>query len=107
MNKFVYINWTCRNLEEARKISRVLIEKKLAACANIIPQIESTYLWKGTIETDQEVKVIFKSRDEHFQQIRIYIEQNGSYEVPEVSKIYLDEINPSYLAWLNESLIIP
>ncbi|HSX04190.1 MAG TPA: divalent cation tolerance protein CutA, partial [Rhabdochlamydiaceae bacterium] len=58
MSKFIYINWTCRNLEEARKVARHLIEKKLVACANIIPHIESLYLWNDKIETDQEVKVI-------------------------------------------------
>ncbi len=104
MNKFVYINWTCRDLEEARKIARALLEKKLIACANIIPQMESLYSWKGKIETDHEVKVIFKTRDTHFSAIKDYIEKNGSYEVPEISKIYLDEINDSYLQWLTSIL---
>ncbi|HSW72488.1 MAG TPA: divalent-cation tolerance protein CutA, partial [Chlamydiales bacterium] len=93
------------NLEEARKVARHLIEKKLVACANIIPHIESLYLWNDKIETDQEVKVIFKTEDRHFDTIRDYIEKNGSYEVPEVSKITLDEINPAYKTYLNNSLI--
>ncbi|HSX04647.1 MAG TPA: divalent-cation tolerance protein CutA, partial [Rhabdochlamydiaceae bacterium] len=93
------------NLEEARKVARHLIEKKLVACANIIPHIESLYLWNDKIETDQEVKVIFKTKDSHFDRVRDYIEKNGSYEVPEVSKITLDEINPAYKTYLNNSLI--
>lgn len=103
MNRFIYINWTCAHLDEARKIARALLEKKLIACANIIPQIESLYVWKGKVETGQEVKVIFKTRDVHFSAIKEYIEKNGSYQVPEVSKMYLDEINASYLQWLAEN----
>jgi len=102
MNKFVYISWTCRNLEEARKIAGELLQKKLVGCVNIIPHVESIYLWKGKIETSQEVKVFLKTIDRNYTLVKDYIEQTGSYEVPEVAKILLDEINPSYQKWLNE-----
>ena len=100
---FVYLHWTCRNLEEARKICRTLVEKRWVACANLLPEVESIYLWKGKVETEKEVKVILKTKNSLFDKIRTYIETHGSYEVPEVTMIKLDAINPSYLAWLKET----
>lgn len=99
---FIYIHWTCRNLEEARTISKALLEKRWIACANLIPHVESLYIWNGKLETDVEVKVLFKSHNRHYEEIRLFIEENGSYEVPEITKIYLDGINPSYMKWLSD-----
>lgn len=103
--EFVYIHWSCRNLEEARTISRSLLEKQWVACASLIPHVESHYLWKGKIEVDEEVKVIFKTRSSHCEAIRLYIEKHGSYEVPEIVQITMNEINPSYLKWLSVSIL--
>ena len=63
---FIQIYWTCGSLDEARKISRQLVEAKLVACANIIPWVESIFIWNDQLDTSQETKVIFKTRDEHF-----------------------------------------
>lgn len=94
------ILWTCATLEEARRICRELVEKKLVACANIIPHVESIYFWEGTVENGNEAKVFLKTLDSHFEQVRDYIKEHCSYDVPEVSKIAIDAGNPDYLNWV-------
>lgn len=98
---YVQIQWTCKNLEEARMVTRALLEQKLIACANFIPNVESYYAWEGEMEQEGEVKVIFKTRREHFDKICAHIKQHGSYEVPEVSLILIEAANSDYVNWLN------
>lgn len=101
-NSVVLILWTCATLEEARRICHELVEKKLVACANIIPHVESIYLWEDKVESGNESKVFLKTLDSHFQQVRDYIREHCSYDVPEVSKITIDAGNPDYLRWVGE-----
>lgn len=101
---YIQIHWTCNQLEEARKISRGLVEKKLVACASIIPSIESVFLWNGKIETAQETKVIFKTKDHLFEEVKKFIIQNATYEVSEILKIAIMGGNEAYLKWVDECL---
>lgn len=103
MSQFIEIHWTCGNLDEARKISRYLVQERLVACAQIIPWIESIFMWNNQQDTVQESKIIFKTRLEHYGQIKKVIEENCSYEVPEITYVHIDGGNESYLNWLNES----
>src|SRR5512143_3030267 len=98
----IQVQWTAASLEEARRIARQLVEKRLVACANLIPHVESIYRWKDKIETAEEVKVLLKTKAEHFSAVKTWIEQNSSYEVPEVSKIQFDEISSAYAKWVEE-----
>jgi periplasmic divalent cation tolerance protein len=102
-NTFIEIHWTCAALEEARQIVRKLLEKRLIACANIIPHVESHYLWEGKLEQADEVKAILKTRGAHFPAVREMIEKECSYDVPEVTQVMIDAANPSYLHWLEQS----
>lgn len=97
---YVQIQWTCKNLEEARTIARALIEQKLVACANFIPSIESYYMWEGELEQENEVKVLLKTCKEHFDKISAYIKQYSSYEVPEIAMIHIEKGNPDYVNWI-------
>lgn len=101
-NKYIHIYWTCANLEEAKRISKELLEKKWIACANIIPEICSLYSWKGKIQEDREVKVIFKTCYPFFERVRDYIIEHGSYDIPEISAFSTLGVNPAYTAWLEE-----
>ena len=96
----ILILWTCATLEEARRICHELVEKRLVACANIFPHIESIYLWEENVESGNEVKVFLKTLNSHFELVRDYIKEHCSYDVPEVSKISIDDGNPDYIDWI-------
>jgi periplasmic divalent cation tolerance protein len=98
----IYIFWTCKNKEEAKKVIHGLIDSHLVACASIFPEIESIYRWEGKIEEGKEVKVILKTQGKHFDSICKYILENGSYEVPEILQVDVLKGNPSYVAWVKQ-----
>jgi periplasmic divalent cation tolerance protein len=97
----IYVFWTCRNKEEAKKIIHGLLEKHLIACASLFP-VESVYRWEGKIEEGQEIKVILKTQKEHFDAICSFIEQQGSYDVPEILQIDIMRGNPKYVTWITQ-----
>ncbi|NGX53982.1 MAG: Divalent-cation tolerance protein CutA [Chlamydiae bacterium] len=97
---FIQIYWTCGNIEEAREISRYLVQNHLVACANIIPKVESIYLWKEKLETGKEVKVIFKTREEKFEAVKEAILARCSYDVPEILQVPITDGHQPYLNWV-------
>jgi periplasmic divalent cation tolerance protein len=100
MPGFIQIQWTAPTIEEARQVARQLVEKKYVACANIIPFMESIYIWENRLESTQEVKVFLKTRLENFDLVKSFIEGNTSYSVPEITQIQVDQANPAYVHWV-------
>jgi periplasmic divalent cation tolerance protein len=94
----VYI--TCKDKEEARKISKALLEKKLIACSNMFP-IESMYWWKGKIEEDNEVVILAKTKEKNYEKIKEEVKKLHSYEVPCILKLS-SEANIDYDKWVDE-----
>lgn len=103
MADFVEIHWTSGSLDEARQISRYLVQERHVACAQIIPWVESVYMWDNKLNTTQETKVVLKTRADKYDVVRECIEQNSKYEVPEITRFVMDGGNDAYLDWLNES----
>jgi len=101
---YIQIQWTCASIEEAKKIAKELVKKKWVACANILPQVESLYIWEGAIQEDKEVKVFFKTKEEFFPRIRDFIIEHASYDVPEIAQTQVTDANPDYVQWLYQSL---
>lgn len=96
----IYVFWSCGSQLEAKTIIHQLLDKRLIACASILPQVESIYRWKGKIEESIEVKVILKTLPQHFETIRKTIQTQSSYAVPEILQIDIVQGNPDYLAWV-------
>lgn len=96
----IYIFWTCRDNIEAKKIIYGLLERRLVACASILPKVESIYRWEGKIEEGQEVKVILKTTRGQYDAVQKHIQSHCSYEVPEIIQIAVAECNPNYLSWI-------
>ena len=100
MSHLIYIFWSCKDRPEAKKIIHELLEKRLIACASILPEVESIYRWEGKIEETLEIKVILKTTSSHFQAVQNLIRERCSYQVPEIVQIDIPTGNPDYLAWV-------
>lgn len=100
MTEFIEISWSAGSLDEARKVSRYLVQEKLCSCAQIIPWVESIYSWNGSLETAQESKVLLKARRYQFEAISRVIAENSKYEVPEILYRGIEGGNEAYLEWM-------
>ncbi len=98
---------TCGSADLADRIARALVEKKLAACVNVIPAIRSIYRWKDAVEVDSEVLLVIKSSRALFDRLRAEIEKLHSYEVPEVVALPIVEGSEAYMHWLDRELAEP
>ena len=96
---------TCGPAEEAGKIARELVSKRLAACVNILPAVRSIYRWKGVVEEAEETLLVIKSSRELFEEVRAEIEKLHSYEVPEVIAVPIVDGSEAYLEWLGRELV--
>ena len=96
--RIIYI--TCKDIDEAKKISRHLIKKKLVACSNIFP-ITSVYPWKGEIKEDNEIVVLLKTNS-NYEDIEPVIKKLHSYDTPAIYSWTVDKINKDYLNWVNK-----
>jgi len=92
---------TMENKEDAERIARTLVEGRLAACVQIRGPIESTYHWKGRIETNREWQCVAKTRCSLFTEIARTVQGLHPYEVPEILATPISAANPSYLVWLD------
>jgi periplasmic divalent cation tolerance protein len=100
---------TCESEEEAGRVARQLVEKRLAACVTMLPQARSVYRWaekggKAKIEDAAEFLLIIKSRRDLFDALRAEIVKIHSYEIPEVIALPVVEGSAEYLAWLDREL---
>ena len=95
---------TCGSLEESRTIAKALVERHLAACVNIVPQVESIYRWKGKIESATEWLLLIKTTEGAFERLRGALAELHSYEVPECIEIAIEDGSEKYLEWIGESV---
>lgn len=103
MPEFIEIHWTSGSIDEARKISRFLVQERYVACVQIVPWIESIYMWNNQLETTQESKVIMKTVHDNYEAVKKVIMDNCKYQVPEITYSRIDGGNEEYLTWLEES----
>jgi periplasmic divalent cation tolerance protein len=89
--------------ETAQRISNQLVSEKYAACANILPSIESIYRWKGKIESGNETLVFFKLSEDRQSAFQQKLRSLHPYEVPEIISIPISNGLPAYLRWVAEN----
>ena len=94
---------TFPDVEVARRISQELVTKKFAACANILPTVESIYRWKEKIETGNETLVLFKLNEDRQSIFQETLKSLHPYEVPEIVFFSVASGLPAYLHWVEES----
>ncbi|MFH0975608.1 MAG: divalent-cation tolerance protein CutA [Spirochaetota bacterium] len=103
MTEFILILCTISSKTEAKKIANELVQKKLAACVNIIEGLTSIYEWKGKLCDESECLMIIKSKESLFDSIKKEIVSLHPYEVPEIFSFNISDGLESYLNWICEN----
>ena len=104
MTEYIQLSTTTEKKEDANRIAREVVEKRLAACAQVIGPISSTYWWEGKIEETEEWLCIMKSRKDLYDRLEKAIRDIHPYEVPEIVAVPLAGGSRDYLAWLSNEV---
>ena len=105
VKNFVIIMVTCVSRKEALDVSKRLLAKRLVACANIMPGVQSKFWWKGKLDSAREVLVMMKTVKANFKKIEIEIKRVHSYEVPQIIAVPIVAGSRDYLDWINRTVV--
>lgn len=101
-SSIVYV--TTPNDDSAKKIARALVTQQLAACVNIVPGIQSIYQWEGRVNEDSEYLLMIKTASAKVDAVSQFVRENHPYSVAEVISVRIDNGNPPYLSWIEQSV---
>jgi periplasmic divalent cation tolerance protein len=104
VTEYIQVVTTIDKKENAQNIARGIIEKRLAACVQIIGPITSTYWWNDNIEESEEWLIVMKSRKGLYKELDKKIRDTHPYEVPEIMALPVIEGNRSYLDWIDKEV---
>ncbi len=106
METFIQVLTTTATREDAARIARVLVDKRLAACVQVVGPLASTYRWKNKVEQAEEWQCLIKSRQDLFNRVEEAIKTIHPYETPEIIATVISAGSKEYLAWLQDELIV-
>ncbi len=89
---------------QAKVCAQKLLEKRWVACANILPKMTSLYVWQGKIEESEEVQLVLKTTKKKVDDIKAWIHENHSYDLPEVIVVPMIDGEQTYLSWIVDSV---
>ena len=95
---------TVGSAEEADRLARALVERRLAACVNVVPGVVSHYRWQGELQRDEERLLVIKTRAERIEALRDALSELHPYELPELVAFEISAGSPEYLKWLDEGV---
>jgi periplasmic divalent cation tolerance protein len=93
---------TTKAVKDARKLGRLLVDGKLAACCTVISEVQSIYRWGNQVISGREAMMLIKSRSSRYRQLEKKIKANHSYETPEIIGIAVRKGSKDYLSWITE-----
>lgn len=99
---FIFVYITTKDLDEAKRIGQTLIKEKLAACVNILPEMQSIYWWQGKIEKSNEAVLIVKTKASLYNKASAKIKNLHSYSCPCILALPIVDGNAEYLRWINK-----
>ncbi|MGI8334179.1 divalent-cation tolerance protein CutA [Actinomadura scrupuli] len=99
---YVQVTTTIDSRQEAATLARSAVEERLAACAQLIGPIASTYWWEGEIESAEEWMVVFKTTLDRFEELATLIAEQHSYDTPEIIATPVVAGSADYLGWVTE-----
>ena len=102
MNGHIVVFTTAGSKEEANKLSRGLVEEKLAYCVNTVPSIQSTYFWEGKLCVDEELLLVIKTQERKFTAVESWVRKNHSYEIPELIALPIVKGSADYLKCIDD-----
>lgn len=91
---------TAPSADKAAEIARALVEERLAACANVLPQLHSIYRWEGAVQDEAEALLLLKTTRDRFEALRARVLSLHPYQVPEVIALPVEAGHAAYLAWI-------
>lgn len=94
---------TCSDMQSANKIATALVQAKLAACVNLIPQLVSIYRWQGELQQDNEVQMLIKTQRALTDAAFKLVKQHHPYDTPEWLVLKVDSGSQPYLQWIAEN----
>jgi periplasmic divalent cation tolerance protein len=100
----VVVVMTAANHEEASRIAEVLVEGRLAACVQILPEMQSVYRWQGEVARESEVMLLAKTTLDRFDDLDRLVREIHSYETPEIIALPVTAVSAPYLDWLQEEV---
>lgn len=103
-NDQIVVLMTAPNADEATRIADMLVERKLAACVQLLPAMTSIYVWKGEVQRESEILLLAKSTRAKFDELEAAVRAIHSYETPEIIALPIVAGSESYLSWLSNCL---
>lgn len=95
---------TAPEFTEAESLAVKIVEAKLAACVQILPQMSSVYVWEGKLQKESEHLLLVKTVPERWEELRDFINANHSYDVPEIVAVDAEKVSEPYKTWLTTNL---
>jgi periplasmic divalent cation tolerance protein len=97
----VLVTWPAKR--DVSVLTRALVERRLAACVNVLPEMRSVYTWEGAVHDDPEHQVIIKTARARLKEVEALVAQTHPYDLPEFLVLSAETGSAAYLAWVNDS----
>lgn len=100
----IVVLMTASSADEAERIAEMLVNEKLAACVQILPGMQSVYIWKGQVQRESEVLILAKTTQNNFAELERGVRAMHSYETPEIVALPIVSGSQPYIEWLVDSV---